>query len=112
MVFQNKRDAAAGGVLQTRGDAPGGVGQTLLSREFRAPLSAQHAAVAAAELGGHVDPPLLKLDLLAPKLRVGMREVGRATEHRNRQAMIGGYVAELPPRTRVGQFQEAGVEFE
>ena len=112
VVFDDQRDAAVGRVGQAGGDRLGGQSHALVDREFRPPLTREHAAVGSAERVRHVDPPSLLGDLSGPEGRIGMGEVGRTAHHRDRHAVRLHLTAKPRPVGFIGHLKEAGIPFE
>ena len=99
VVFEDQRHAAGRGVRNAGLDALGGVAHAVAARDFGPALAGEHAAVLAAQRDGHVDPALFQVDLLLAERGIGMREVGRAAEHRDRQPLVLDQLAATRPRS-------------
>src|SRR5437016_4321769 len=83
MVLHGKDDLFFGGVIEQLSDALDDPPDSLVARDLGPPLAGKNAAVTASEKGSHVDHTPLALDFLPALLRAGLREVGRAAQHRH-----------------------------
>ena len=109
MVFQNEGDSALLGIRQAGVNGLRREPHAVIDRDFRATLTAEHAAIGAAQRKRHVDPAPLFGNLPRAKSGVGMREVGGAAHHRNHLALVLDHLSKDRPVPFIGHFQEAGI---
>src|ERR1700678_2205870 len=84
----------------------------MLAADFGSALSGKDPAVGGPECLRHSDPGDLPGDLLRAALRIRMREIWRAAEHRDHEAPGLDHRPNPRPLLGVGQFEEPAVEFQ
>ena len=82
VVLHAQHDVPLLGILERAADPVEGAVDPDGARQARIALPAERAAVAGAEPDGEVDGGFLTLDLAPALVGVGVREVGRETDHR------------------------------
>ena len=109
VILDNQGDTAAFRLGQTGLDTLRDQIKPALPRQLWPPLTRKHAAITCAQRRGHADPVFFLLNFLGAKIRIGVREIRRATEHRNHHPALFHRAPRRRPLRRISQLQHAAI---